>query len=77
MPVNDLQENLLSEFSLCCAGPILGFPEPRRGSLDVLVKFGDFLVSNSVTFLSSIRFLQLTAALMNAIDIMYSSWVDF
>ena len=71
------QENLLSEFSLCCAGPILGFSEPRRGSLDVLVKFGDFLVSNSVWFLSSISFLQLTAAQMNAIDIMYSSRVDF
>ena len=41
-----------------------------------LLKFGDFLVSNSVWFPSSMSFLQLTTALVNAIGIMYSIWVD-
>ena len=63
--------------SLCCAGPILGFPEPRRGSLDVFVKFGDFLLSNSVWFLSSISFLQLTAALMNAMVLCIRAGLTF
>ena len=78
MPVNDLHRKTCFQNFLCVV-PVqsLDSQNQEEAVLMFLLKFGDFLVSNSVWFLSPISFLQLTIALVNAIGIMYSSWVDF